>query len=543
MALEWFKKVDIKRPLRNYEHVRDVMNSWDFDDQNELIIMDSAIDGIDQDELLSYGVSDKRPEGMSCMINYSSKPGKWAKRYLVLRPDGQLVIAKNEKAKDQDNVCHLTDYDIYHVTQSKIAKVKPPKKLCFAVKSLQKSNIFADESQYVHFFCTNDRSVATTFWKALQSWRSWYLKFQMGEGLKKSPATKKVLDGAVLPGATSHSRGESVGSHYQLGAFSSLLDMNDFNKRLDDIEVHKPGEYPEDAPLSNLGGAQALHTRRRSVRVKQPPPASRGLAALATNIASEDSRQNSIAQSFKSREEETFSAGGLLGRTYTTRQRAVQDREQKLNGAFTEGPSLISNMDRSSAQGESGLNRSSSTRSNHHRRTSSDIRRTASKRAPGMPQPLVDLTPQYRPPPQFLKKGKGYNPGVDAGPLVESATSWEEAIQVPSSTDWRARPRPTYGPGTNERTKSLKGRGEPLASHTFNNHSGAPQDDSEAFTGGLLSQAGSGQGYAKVGRGVMDGSKARGPMLDFGDERQFQSGSLLANIGNANAPVIDRSGR
>lgn len=543
MALEWFKKVDIKRPLRNYEHVRDIMNSWDFDEQNELIIVDSAIDGIDQDELLSYGVPDKRPDGMSCIINYSSRPGKWSKRWLLLRPDGQLVMAKNEKSKDQENVCHLTDYDIYHVTQSKMARVKPPKKLCFAVKSLQKSNIFADESQYVHFFCTNDKPTANTFWKALQSWRSWYLKYQKGEGLKKSPATKKVLDGAVLPGAASHSRGESVGSHYQLGTFTSLIDMNDFNKTLDEIEVHKPGEYPDDAPLSRLG-SQAMHSRKMSVRAKQPPPISRGLAAHATNNTSEDRRQNSMTQSFKSQDEETFSSGGLLGRTYTARQKAAQDREEKQNGAFIEGPSLISNMDRIALQGDSGLNRSSSTRSNnHHRRTSSDIRRTASKRIPGLPQPLIDLTPQYRPPPQFAKQGKGYHPGAGAGPLVESATSMEEAIQVPSSTDWRARPRPTYGPGTHERTKSLKGRGEPLAAHTFNNHSGAPEDDREAFTGGLLSQAGYAQGHATKGRGVMDGSKARGPMLDFGDEKQFQSGSLLANIGGTNAPVIDRSGR
>ncbi|KAF3009516.1 hypothetical protein E8E13_004276 [Curvularia kusanoi] len=544
VALEWFKKVDIQRPLRNYEYVRDVMNSWDYDDQNELLIADSAIDGIDQDELLSYGVPEKRPEGISCMLNYSSRPGKWSKRWFVLRPDGQLVTAKNDKAKDQENICHLTDYDIYHVTQAKIARVKPPKKIVFAVKSLQKSNIFADESQYVHFFCTNDTSLANQFWKACQSWRSWHLKYEKGEGLKKSPATKKVLDSAgpgILPGAPSHSRGESVGSHYQLGAFTSLIDMSDFNKKLDEIEVHKPGEYPDDAPLSKLGGASALHAKQKSLRVKQPPPLSRGLAALATNNAPEDnSRKNSITQSHKS-QEETFSAGGLLGRTYTTRQKAAQDRELKQNGAFTDGPSLVSNIDQLALSGGSGLNRSSSTRSNSHRRTSSDLKRTASKRVPGMPQPLVDLTPQYRPPPQFAKQGKGYNPGANAGPLVESATSMEEAINVPSSTDWRAKPRPVYAPQPNERTKSLKGRGQPLAAHTVNNHSGAPQDDREAFTGGLLSQAGYAQGYATVGRGVMDGSKARGPMLDFGDERQFQSGSLLANIGGTNAPVIDRS--
>jgi len=547
VALEWFKKVGVKRPLRNYEYVRDVMNSWDYDDQNELIITDSTIDGIDQDELLSYGVPETRPEGMSCTLNYSSKPGKWSKRYFLLRPDGQLVTAKSEKARDQENVCHLTDYDIYHVTQAKVARVKPPKKIVFAVKSLQKSNIFADESQYVHFFCTNDRSIADTFWKALQSWRSWHLKYEKGEGLKKSPATRKVLDSAgpgILPGAPSHSRGESVGSHYQLGTFTSFMDMGDFNKKLDEIEVHKPGEYPDDAPLSRLGSAQAILARQRSIRVKQPPPLSRGLAALATNNAPDDNaRKNSITPSQKSQEEDTFAAGGLLGRTYTTRQKAAAEREQKQNGAFTDGPSLVGNMDYLAAQGGSGLNRSSSTRSSHHRRTSSDMRRTSSKRVPGMPQPLIDLTPQYKPPPQFAKQGKGYNPGSNAGPLVESATSLEEAIVVPSSTDWRAKPRPVYAPQPNERTKSLKGRGQPLAAHTVNNHNGAPQDDREAFTGGLLSQAGYAQGHATVGRGVMDGSKARGPMLDFGDEKQFQSGSLLANIGSTNSPAVDRSGR
>jgi hypothetical protein len=164
-----------------------------------------------------------------------------------------------------------------------------------------------------------------------------------------------------------------------------------------------------------------------------------------------------------------------------------------------------------------------------------------------MPQPLIDLTPQYRPPPQHANKGKGFNPGASAGPLVESATSLEEAIQVPSSTDWRARARPAYANGPNENVKALKGRGEPLAAYTVNNHTGAPADASNAFTGGgLLSQAGYAQGTATVGRGVMDGSKAKGPMLDFAGDNQFASGSLLASIGGTggpSVPVIDRSGK
>ena len=432
------------------------MNSWDHDSQNELTIIDSDMDGINQDDLLSYKVPDTRPEGVSCFIQYSSRPGKWSKRLLILRPDGQLVMAKNEKVKekDQENICTLTDYDIYSVTQQKLAKVKPPKKICYAVKSMQKSNIFADESQYVHFFCTNDRNTANTFYSALQTWRSWYLKHQKGEGQKKKTVAQRNVSGNA-EGAQlfSHARGESVGSHYQLGAFSSLLDMDSLNKQLDQIEVHKPGEFPDDKPLSKLDN-RAMQTRMRSIRVKQTPPTRHG-------VGKESVRKTSARRSsFDAGTEEAFSSTSLLGRTYTERQAALQAREQQQSGPFTEGPSLLNNMGRGAlaAPVDTGIKRSTSVTSNHHRRTSSDLRRTASKRVPGMPEPLVDLTPQYRPPPQHLNKGKGYNPGAGAGPLVESATSIEEAIKVPSSTDWRAgRPgtsrggHGTYGGAGHER--------------------------------------------------------------------------------------------
>ncbi|KAF1941196.1 hypothetical protein EJ02DRAFT_435009 [Clathrospora elynae] len=545
---ELFTKVSITRPLRNYEYVRDVMNSWDYDNQNELTIIDSDMDGINQDALLSYKVPDTRPEGMSCFIQYSSRPGKWTKRYLTLRPDGQLVMAKNEKVKEKDheNIFTLTDYDIYSITQQKLARVRPPKKICYAVKSMQKSNIFADESQYVHFFCTNDRNTANTFYSALQTWRSWYLKHQKGEGLKKKAPTPRNVSGTAESGqmSASHARGESVGSHYQLGAFSSLLDMDSFNRTLNDIEVHRPGEFPGDKPLSKLD-SQAMHSRKKSVRAKHPPR-----SALNRNAMGMESASQPTHRSLDQQEEETFATGGLLGRGYEQRQAALQSREQA--GAFTEGPSLLNNMGRitQTSSNSSSLKRNSSVRSNHNRHTSNDLQRGASKRVPGMPEPLVDLTPTYRPPPQHLNKGKGYNPAASAGPLVESATSIEEAIKVPSSTDWRARPstaRPgahgTYGAGVHERTRSLKGRGEPLAAYTQNQHSNVPEDASNAFTGGgLLAQAGYSQGSDLVGRGVMDGSKARGPMIDLELNNEFTQGSLLSGLPNQEL-VIDRSGK
>jgi hypothetical protein len=567
VMFESFRKVGLKRPMRNYEHVRDVLNSWDDDRQNDLLIMDSREEQVDQEELLASRVPDYKPEGMGCIISYSSKPGKWSKRYFTLEQDGQLVMSKSETSKDRENICHLSDFDIYTPTERKLGKVKPPKKVCYAVKSQQKSNIYVDETRYVHFFCTNDRAIAARFYKALQGWRSWYLKHVMGEGQKRAEAAKPKANGGLMhnanysapgnldsaTGTASHARGASVGSHYQLGTFSPLLelDFDQFGKDAKE-ETYKPGSFPDDAPLGRLD-TKAMHRRNMSARAKGPPPLSYNLGTTPPEPAPQTpSRRHSMAGSTS--ESETFAANGLLGRTYSKRQRAAEEKDQTLvspAGPFTEGPSLLNGYAYKGSSNDNGLNRRSSVRSNH-RRTSSDIQRSVSTRA--KPKPLVDLTPQYREPPQHARKGKGVKPEPGAGPLVESATSPEEVIKVPSATDWRAGARPTtrhnhgtYGTGNYERTRSLKGRGEGLAGYAVNNHAGAPDDESGAFTGGLLAQARhyQGQDGRILGHGVMDMSKAKGPMLNVRDNTRFAPGTLLASVERKQGPtgpVIDREG-
>ena len=571
--LESFQKVGLQRPLRNYEHVRDVMNSWDDDKQNDLTIVDSVVDKINLQDLLASHAPSEKPGNMGCYIHYSSKPGKWSKRYITLRSDGQLVMAKSDtaKEKDQENICHLSDFDIYTPTERKVAKIKPPKKLCYAVKSQQKSNMFMDESRFVHFFCTNDRSTATLFYKSVHSWRSWYLRHVMGEGQQKnktpeakatnvhSPSRNRAGTAEKGNSPTSHNRNASAGSHYQLGSFAPLLDFDQFKTEPKE-EAWKPGSFPEDEPLGKLD-TRAIYARKMSTRAKAHPPISYNMNTMPDQSTPATTRQNSLTHSASSQpEEETFASTGLLGRSYTQRQRAAQEREQereqKSTEAFTGGSSLLNNMNFTGQMpaNDTGLGRRSSVRSSHHRRTSSDVQRSASVRV--MPKPLVDLRPQYREPPQHARKGKGYVLDGHAGPLVENATNigfQEDAIKVPPSTDWRSRStaaRPnhgTYGMGGPERTRTLKGRGEALASYAVNNHEGAPMNNDDAFTGGgLVARAGYPQGYAPVGHGVMDGSKARGPMIDVSDNMQFASGSLLASVAKTQSPVspiIDRGKR
>jgi hypothetical protein len=572
VLLESFGKVGVQRPLRHYEHVRDVMNSWDDDRQNILVLVDSASGGVD-DELSASQVPESRPEGMSCYIYYSQKPGKWAKRFVSLRPDGQMVLAKNETAKDSINVCHLSDFDIYSPTPRKIAKsVKPPKKICFAIKSQQKSSMFENETSFVHFFATGDKQTGTKFYKAVQGWRSWYLVNVMGEGQKKSkPAdtsppraflgTREVAGSKALGrGLSLHGRSISVDSHYQLGSFKPLLDLNQFNKPANQDAVPEPS-FADDT-FAGLD-TRTMHSRKMSTRVKGPPPVSWNPSHSTKDSTGHSSnRLNSLTQSTSSQSgaEDTFAPTGLLGRKYSQRQRVQQEREQvaKITGPFTDGPSLLNNMNTTyitHASIESGgLGRKVSVRSTRGRE-SNELHRGTSTR--NKPKPLVDLTPQYREPPQHARKGKGFVPGALSGePLVANATTPEEAIKIPPSTDWRARPTAagnqsygTYGVAGHERTRSLKG-GMPtnnLAAYAVNNHTNVPEDETDAFTGrGLLATTGFSQGSVPVGHGVMDGSKAKGPMLDVGDRSRFVPGSLLAGVERVQGPagpIINRERR
>ncbi|KAH7054291.1 hypothetical protein B0J12DRAFT_570417 [Macrophomina phaseolina] len=562
VLLEFFTKASVQRPLRNYEHVRDVLNSWDDDMQNTLILVDSPTGGNDT-ELKASSVPSEKPDGYSCWMQYSQKPGKWSKRFVTLRNDGQVLLAKNEGGKDSTNVCHMSDFDIYSPSaEAKSRKVKPPKKYCFAIKSQQKSTMFMSTSTFVHFFCSNDKNVAADFYSAVQGWRSWYLVNVMGEGQKKAKAAEQqaLANGsasrqvsgnqAAVPSMAVHRPSASIDSHYQLGSFKPLLDMTQF----DSSSGLAPESNSARSPIDKESGSTnsgAIPGRKPSVRSREHPQLTSPTHLTPhSNVTS----PTSLVQQIPSEDEDgTFAATGLLGRAYSQRQKQLAEREKsgKNAGPFTEGPSLLSSADatrgtRASLDG-GRPQRMASVRSNRGRE-SGEFKRTPSTRR-AMPKPLVDLTPQYKEPPQFAKKGKGFRPEqVGPGGLVDAATSPDVPIPIPPSQDWRAR-RDISGsrPGTSgiDRTKSLRGHGQKI-NYIANNHSNVPENDDAAFTGrGLLASAtfGPTASAAPFGHGVMDGSKAKGPMIDFSEDNRFQPGSLLERVASnqPNAPVIDRS--
>lgn len=555
IILEHFGTVGIQRPLRRYESIRNVMNSWDHDRQNNLILIDPGT-GHSELELSTAGVPKQRPAEAQWLLTYSQRPGKWEKRFITLKSDGQITCQKDlDKAREQTNVCHLSDYDIYTPTQEKIRKkIKPPKKLCLAIKSQQKSSMFETTENFVHFFCSNDRRTADEFHDAVQNWRSWYLVNVLGAVKKPQSPDNTEKDGGISTSFTAHAhkKMDSTSSHYQLGSFKPLMDTDQIGRRPSQRQGPRAARVTsaDDKEILESGTAP---TRRPSTRKQQGPARAKlaedePLANLTRRTTADERRPSDNSQT------EEIAPTGLLGRSYSQRQRETAARNQL---TVAENP-LTRQVS------SDGLRRQTSTRRNAETKQG-DLGRSSSTRAkngPGGHKPLVDLTPQYPEPPQHNPKvpmGRGYQPdNVGPGGLIDAATSPEDALGIPSSTDWRGRNHIQTHELTKQRSNSRTGadfqRGlrptasqrRPATARPSTARAAASHDavSGSAFTGeGLLAKSQEGWGGGTKGRGVIDGSRAKGPMVDFSGENKFAQGSLLNRVEREQGvvgPVIER---
>ena len=494
---ESFKQLGLERPLRNYEHVRDVLNSWNHDTQNTLVIKPSST-GSRDDWLNVRSVSASHPMDISAYIHYSQRPGRWDKRWVTLRSDGQMLVAK-KKGGETANICHMSDFDIYVPTAWQSAKrIRPPRKICFAVKSQQKSSMFLSTANFVHFFSTSDKTLAGTWYRAVLEWRSWYLVHVMGEGQQGLQSLKRT---SMKDVAQEASHTGSIKSESQHRSSQSMNTIRASTSASRDPEDLAPPTY------SNLGQNVARDfSHDIPFRSRSAIRSSKFTSIIGENdLGPPRDHGPSFGQVTQPEEPEPgpFAPTGLLGRTYTRRQKAQRERE-KSPASRPDQPTVASNVDTSKSQDQ-----------------------TLSQRP--RPKPLIDLTPQYQEPPQHARKGKGVIlKKIPAGGLVEVANTPEAAISIPPSTTWR-KPTSMGGNGPDVgRSNTVQREHSSSAPLERKQTLTSSETGNMAFTGGLLASNSKGQG---TDRQVMTRSRqAKGPMLDVGEDRQYAPGSLLEHV-------------
>ncbi|KAI7260600.1 hypothetical protein KC345_g10030 [Hortaea werneckii] len=581
VLLEYFRTVGVQRPLRRYERIRDVLNSWDNDRENSLLLVDPGT-GSSEVELSLAGVPSAKPEEQqSWSLSYSQKPGKWEKRYIVLHPSGQLTQQKDpDKPHSQENIAHLSDFDIYTPTQTKLKKViNPPKRYCFAVKSQQKSMMFESHLNFVHFFCTGDQATSDAFYSALQEWRSWYLVNVMGEGGKaqtRPTDTRALRDGNRDLPPTAHKPGHSFDSHYQLGSYKTLIDPDPASEPKHPQTSRTSHENTAPPPSSSSSGAKAVGLGRASSNAKKsvtkpvpgPVPGQEQLADneplvnLTRRRSTNDRRRNSADGSGAVRSggggggdgSKEFAKDGLLGRSYTQRQhKPATERDGRLNaaaGAGGEDGGLHRNPSSSAAAarggggggGKVGLQQSSG----------GDLRRGASRRGGGgCGIPTTDL---HRTGSRRLAPGPPSAPASSAAG-VHHAPTGPGGVVVPEKPLVDLTPE-TYEPPQH----SLKGKGkgfrpERVGPGGLIDCATSPEDvvgvppsmewrgvaaAARGLVGGGAATAAGGAGKSLAGGGggggngngnrSGSGSGGGGPMLDLHEASKFAPGSLLNRV-------------
>ncbi|KAI1178497.1 hypothetical protein F4777DRAFT_576031 [Nemania sp. FL0916] len=327
LLIEQYTILGLERRLRRYERIRDVMDSWDIDAPNQLAVTLSESDD-NNDDLEVSAVADCKKSTTGCQVHlyHSNRPGKWNKRWITLLESGQIICAKKPNAKTADkeatSLCHLSDYDLYSLSESQMRRhLKPPKKFCFAIKSQHKTTLFLNTENYVQYFSTEDPQVASEFKQKAHTWRSCYLVDRRPE-IRQKPGNSVVKTEETTPpqspptkhGASNSDNVASVNGHrlrvsvdespYAIGKFEPLLDMTRFDKRLS--QFGKDFLPPE--PDTSKQAADQTARRRLSKRVKP--------------------EHAPIPEAPKQESEEGFT-GGLLAEEYDSRKQALAGLEKK----------------------------------------------------------------------------------------------------------------------------------------------------------------------------------------------------------------------
>ncbi|CAK7234429.1 hypothetical protein SCUCBS95973_008934 [Sporothrix curviconia] len=528
--IESYTRLGLERRLRRYERIRDILNSWDSDNDNYFIIMlpeasAAAIPAAERSPKEKKGLFSKssshddaacasttgsvgrnghasdldlacvsrsrttQPPGFTFLNMYhSQKPGRWNKRFITLVEEtGQLVASKkadenrlaflsteaksnanNNANGDFQSLCHLSDYDIYTPTEAQMRKnLRPPKTYCFAIKSQQKTTVFLNTDNYVHFFSTDDPAMARTFYDRAFAWRSWYLvNRQLALPRKKkehAPPPVSMQASSVPPSSSatlrkntlqrSLSRRSANGAppidNARFSTAGSLFGgIGDFDPTLD---VDR-GDQPQPTPITPVSS-----DRTRSLRTNVEPSTFTSGGLLGNNY-DERKRADSVhhhhqssSGSFKGTASAAAAAAAVesswfpSASEHSARQRSKPIRDEaalsvpasrpQSNEDIPLGlqfPQLLQQQQQHQHQHQhqllaqqqaAGMGRSRSVRRPTATNTPAGGPPMLAK-VPALPAPLIDLTPKFQEAPQWSKEGKGHGVRAPVGTahLVDLAT-------------------------------------------------------------------------------------------------------------------------
>ena len=416
VLVECYFVLGLERRLRKYERIRDIMNSWDRDQQNSLLILPCVNSVGDEDlDLGNVPRTEEPPTGFCMQMYHSSRPGKWNKRWVTLLDNGQMFAAKSEDSKPSDKeslvMCHLTDFDIYAPKESELKKtLKPPKRFCFAIKSQQRTVVFANGENFVHFFSTDDTSLATRFYDGVHAWRSWYLVNRMVDIERRNKVPQ--LDVEVSPNRSTKSSRTSKTSGAERPSTDETTQGNEPLMNVNQFRMSKmviPESNPANLHRSSTTKTVTATTRVNALRQAAAPRQQEQQEFTATGLLGDDYDKRKQAEAVESPPVEAGKDEGPFVSTPTLLNGGVIQAGSRPTTAVKTEPEEEPRSWFPSATEHTARERSKSVSGPQQRRPSTAIPAQISARAPRdrQPAPLLNFTEDFPQPPRLRDTQRG----------------------------------------------------------------------------------------------------------------------------------------
>jgi len=148
MLFELAQDFGMERPIRSFELLSDVTNSWDTEKTVNLLVLKRTRLA----PLLALSAMPTSSPTYRGYIECEVKRGKWSKRWMELR-EHSLWLSKRDSMKDETFLCKLSNFDVYSVTRVQ----KSPKPFVFAVKSTDNLAFFENTADYLHTFSCKEK--------------------------------------------------------------------------------------------------------------------------------------------------------------------------------------------------------------------------------------------------------------------------------------------------------------------------------------------------------------------------------------------------
>ncbi|CAJ0892361.1 22373_t:CDS:10 [Entrophospora sp. SA101] len=210
----------LERPFRDWECVARVIQYWEVEKSNALVIKKYA----HRNTLSLKGFTESSSPTKQGWLNLEGKKGKWQKRYFNIR-DGSIYHSKDLKGTNETFLCALTSFDVY-TTLPKF-NTKAPTKFIFVIKSQDKITMFENpEDDYMHVLCANN----------LEEMQEWILRIRTSRNYlmrEESPATFSGINEKKIKPTINLAVTDDMSRPFASG---SLLDYNEKNPPLKQTE-------------------------------------------------------------------------------------------------------------------------------------------------------------------------------------------------------------------------------------------------------------------------------------------------------------------